>query len=313
MYYNESMIVPSVKEGAIELRSLRDGDIQMRLVLGKLAIGKMKRSSDCRTLAMELHPRANNAGAGAPTKTFDVGVYQPIPKHLATIPRCSQLLDVVPGDRGVAVVRGKKIELLDVAANLIKSAPFEHKQVDAARFSPDGKLLAIADRNQLVLWRYEENTHERIDLGRRVASLAFSPDGRFLAEGPASGENVQVRDIQTRKVVQSLSGGTKRSMNVPGMAYTQGGRVLIAFDSSTNAKPAARHRITLWDTATGSIAHQIALPAGRPSSIDVTPNGRYLAALLDDGGTGRKLCVWRLDGEKPETETGAPPAAARPR
>ena len=63
-----------------------------------------------------------------------------------------------------------------------------------------------------------------------------------------------------------------------------------------------------------SIAHQIALPAGLPSSIDVTPNGRYLAAMLDDGDAGMKLSVWRLDGEKPVTEpVPQPPAAARPR
>jgi hypothetical protein len=47
-----------------------------------------------------------------------------------------------------------------------------------------------------------------------------------------------------------------------------------------------------------------------PSSIDVTPNGRYLAAMLDDGDSGMKLSVWRLDGEKP---VPGPPAAVPPR
>ena len=115
--------------------------------------------------------------------------------------------------------------------------------------------------------------------------------------------------------MQTLANGTKRSMNVPRMAYTQGGRVLIACDNLPSAKEiAVPHRIHLWDTASGSIAHQLALPAGLPSSIDVTPNGRYLAAMLDDGDAGRKLSVWRLDGEKPVTEAGtAPPAAGPPR
>jgi hypothetical protein len=61
-------------------------------------------------------------------------------------------------------------------------------------------------------------------------------------------------------------------------------RVLIACDNITYVKEiAVPHRINLWDTANGSIAHRIALPAGLPSSIDVSPNGRYLAAMLDDG------------------------------
>ena len=121
--------------------------------------------------------------------------------------------------------------------------------------------------------------------------------------------------METRKVVQSLANGTNRSMNVPRMAYTQGGRVLIACDNLPAGKETAvPHRIHLWDTASGSIAHPIALPAGLPSSIDVSPDGRYMAAMLDGGETGMKLSVWRLDGQKPVTEPGpAPPATGPPR
>src|SRR5262249_49537880 len=97
--------------------------------------------------------------------------------------------------------------------------------------------------------------------------------------------------------------------------YTQGGRVLIACDNITLAKEVAvPHRINLWDTATGSIAHQIALPSGLPYSIDVSPNGLYLAAMLDDGDSGMKLSMWRLDGQKPVTDpVQSPPASGPPR
>jgi hypothetical protein len=70
------------------------------------------------------------------------------------------------------------------------------------------------DRNDLVLWRWHEGKHERIDLGRCVGSPAFSLDCRFLAEGPTPRENVQVRDLETRKVVLSLAKGTMLSMNI---------------------------------------------------------------------------------------------------
>jgi WD40 repeat protein len=313
---NHSILTPAAKEGAIDFRNIKNGDIQARFVLGKFAIGRMKLSSDRKWLAMEQHPVANDGGTGIPAETFEVGVYELAAVHKATIPSCSQLLDVASGGKVVAVVREKQIELWDTAtAKKLKAAPFKHTRIDAASFSPDGKLLAISDRNELVLWRWEENTHERIALGRRVGSLTFSPDGKFLAEGPAPRENIQIRDLETRKVVQALANGTKRSMNVPRMAYAQGGRVLIACDNIASGKEVAvPHRINLWDTASGSLAHQIALPAGLPSGIDVTPNGRYLAAMLDEGGSGRKLSVWRLDGEKPVTEpVSPPPAATRPR
>lgn len=312
---NSSILTAAAEEGAVDFRDLRDGAIQFRLVLGKFAVGRMKLSSDRKWLAIEQHPVADK-GTGVPAGAFEVGVYESVPIHRATIPSCSQLLDVASGGKVVAVVREKQIELWDAAAaKKLKAAPFTHTRIDAAQFSPDGKLLALSDGNELVLWRWEEDAHERIDLGRRVGSLAFTPDGKFLAEGPTPGDAIRVRDVETRKVVQVLADGTKRSMNVPRMAYTQGGRVLIACENFVPGKEVAgRHRITLWDTAGGSVARQIALPAGLPLGIDVSPNGRHLAALFDEGESGRKLSVWRLDGEQPGTEPGPkPPATERPR
>jgi RNA polymerase sigma factor (sigma-70 family) len=311
---NYSILTSAAKEGAIDFRDIKDGHIQFRLVFGKFAIGRMKLSSDRKWLAMEQHPETNNNGIGIPAETFDVGVYDWVPQHKATISSCSQLLDLASGGKVVAVVREKQVELWDAAtAKKLKAAPFKHTRIDAAQFSPDGKLLALSDRNELVLWRWEENKHERIDLGRCVRSLTFTPDGKYLAEGPSPRENIQVRDVETRKVVQALANGRKQMMDVPRMAYTQGGRVLIACDNILLAKEVpVPHRINLWDTASGAIAHQIALPSGMPQDIDVSPNGRYLAAMIDDGEAGLKLSVWRLDGQKPAAEAGpSAPASGR--
>ena len=155
---NSSILMPSTSEGAIDFRDVKDGNIQARIVLGKFAVGAMKLSSDRKWLAMEQHPAKKNAGIGVPAETFEVGVYESTTVHKATIPSCSRLLDVASGGRVVAVVRKKKIELWDVATSkLSKSAPFVYTRIDAAGFSPDGKLLAVSDRNELVLWRWEEN------------------------------------------------------------------------------------------------------------------------------------------------------------
>lgn len=313
---NYSILMPVANEGAIDFIRIADGGIQARFVLGKFAIGGIKLSADRKWLAMEQHAVTNNSGIGIPAETFEVGVYESSTLHKATIPSCSQLLDVASGGQVVAVVREKQIELWDTAtAKKLQADPFRHTRIDAAQFSPDGKLLAISDRNELVLWRWEENTHERIDLGRCVGSLAFTSDGKFLAEGPTPGANIQIRDVETRKVVQTLANGTKQSMNVPRLAYSQGGRVLIACDNIISVKEATEpHRINFWDTASGSIAHQIALPAGLPSGIDVTPNGRYLTVMLDNGDAGMKFSVWRLDGEMPvKGPVSPPPATVRPR
>jgi beta-lactamase regulating signal transducer with metallopeptidase domain/WD40 repeat protein len=313
---NNSILMPATEQGAVDFRGIADGDIQARIVLGKFRIGGMKLSSDRKWLALEQHAPTNHFGARVPAGTFEVAVYEStLHKGNATIPSCRQLLDVAAGGNVVAVVREQQIELWDTATTKqLKAAPFPHTRIDAASFSPDGQLLALSDRNELVLWRWEENTHERIDLGRRVGSLTFSPDGKFLAEGPTARENIQIRDVKTRKVVQTLGNGAKRVMNVPRMAYSQGGRVLIACDRITFVQETAVPRqINLWDMADGSLAHELSIPAGLPQNLDVSPNGRNLVAMLEVSD-GVSLSVWRLDGENSVKEAGpTPPASVRPR
>jgi RNA polymerase sigma factor (sigma-70 family) len=312
---NLEFLKVAAKEGALDFHDVRDGHIQFRLTLGKFALGTTRISSDRKWLALEQHPLAANAGGADPTGAVDVCVYGWPSLEKGKTLSCGRLLDVASGGKAVAVARGKQIELWDpVAGKKRKAAPFQYTQIDAARFSPDGKLLAVADPSGLLLWRWEEDKHVRLDLGRRVGSLAFSPDGTFLAEGPARGEDIRIRDVETGKVVRTLADGTRRPMSVAAMAYTQGGRVLIACDNVTSGKGGTVPRLTLWDTATGAVAHRVALTAGLPVGMDITPNGRYLAVLLDEGRSGRKLRVWRLDGEAPVPEpVGAPPATAGPR
>ena len=309
---NFTIITAASKEGAIDLRDIRNGEIQARTVLGKFALGRIKLSSDRKWLAIEQRDVGNNV----PTVHFDVGVYEWPRMHKAILPACTQILDVASGGKVVAVVRDKEIEIWETATTKnLKTAPFKHVRIDAAQFSPDGKLLALTDRNDVVLWRWEENTHERLELGRSVGSLAFSPDGTCLAEGPMSGDVIQIRDVNTQKIVTTLANSIKQPMNVPRMAYVQGGRVLIGCDNVLLSKDVVvPHRIHLWDTVTGAVAHQLALPASLPLSIDVSPNGRYLAAMVEDSETAMKLNVWRLDGEMGAQVHGlAAPAAGPPR
>ncbi len=313
---NNSLLTASAKEGTVLFRNIAHGHIQMGLGLGKFTIGGMTLSTDRRWLALEQYAPNPPGVLLRPSTEFDVGVWDIwAMKQQATISSCSQMLDIAPGGKVIAVVREKQIELWDVATSkLLKAAPFKYTRIDAASFSPDGKLLAISDRNELVLWRWEKNTHERIDLGRCVGSLTFSPDGKFLAEGPTPRENIQIRDVETRNVVQTLANGTRQSMNVPRMAYSQGGRVLIACDNITFVKEiAVPHRINLWDMADGSLAHRLTIPAGLPQTLDVSPNGRHLVMMLKDSD-GVRLSVWRLDGQHRAKQPGPkPPATVRPR
>jgi RNA polymerase sigma factor (sigma-70 family) len=304
VYSRHSLLMKATgKEGAIDFRDLRDGSIQQRLTLGQFSIGRMKISPDRQWLALETHSLNPNL----PAKTFDLYLLD-LSKMIdhKTIPTCDRLLDV--GSGHVAVVRNGAIELWDLAtAKLKKTAPFNTKRIDAAALSPDGSTLAVSDWNDLVLWRWTENAHERIDLGHTVGSLAFSPDGKTLAEGPSPRDAVRLRDVGTRKVERSLFNGTKQSLDVPKMAFTQGGRLLVAANAIHLAKEIpVPHRIHFWDTLTGGVAHEIAILDGFPRYLDVSPDGRTLIAAIEHDG-GVRLAAWAIDGEGP----AAPPAAWR--
>ncbi len=243
--------------------------------------------------------------SGLPGSTeFDVGVWDmKIREPPTQLPSCSHKLDITADGKAIAVVREKQIELWDTATSkLLKPAPFKQTRIDAARFSPAGKLLAVSDNNEVIFWRWEQNTFERIDVKRRVGSLAFSPDGKFLAEGPTPGESIQIRHLETRKVVGTLTDRAKRTMNIPHLAYAQKERVLISCD---NVEP---HTISLWDTADGSLAHQISVSTGVPQSLAVSPNERHLVTVIKDNDD-LNLSVWRLDGQTPEVSSGPTPPA----
>ncbi len=316
---NHTFLLPSGKDGAIDYRDPTDGSIYSRITFGKFTVGGITLSTDRNWLAMEQHEPFDPSATGAPKRTFDLSVTNLSDFKRQSISNCSRFLDVASGGVAVAVVRDHEIELWNSSqATLVKKAPFKFTEINASCFSPDGKVLAVADRSELVLWQWLENTHERFKLAHTVKSLAFSPDGKFLAEGPVSGKTIPIRDLATNKIVKELSTGAQTSMTVSRMLYAQGGRVLIATDTSVHAKDVeVPSRVNLWDTETGQIAHRIAIASGIPQAIDIAPNGRYLLATIEDGDD-IKLSAWEI-GESKERDPneaapkkGGPPAAIRP-
>ncbi len=85
--------------------------------------------------------------------------------------------------------------------------------------------------------------------------------------------------------------------------------MLVACDNNTQVPGmAVPHRIDMWDTADGSLSHQLSLPSRLPPSFDISPNGRNLVAMFQDADC-MKLSVWRLDGENIVREDGPMPPA----
>ncbi|MCG9128185.1 sigma-70 family RNA polymerase sigma factor [Candidatus Poribacteria bacterium] len=74
--------------------------------------------------------------------------------------------------------------------------------INVMQFSPDGTLLAIG--SSIGVWLYDVKTGKEISIfPGSCQSLAFSPDGRFLANGGGgvSGQELQLWDLGTAKKI----------------------------------------------------------------------------------------------------------------
>jgi WD40 repeat protein len=101
--------------------------------------------------------------------------------------------------------------------------------------SPDGRHLALAGYNRFIVlhdlatgrlvWKLE-------DLGDGVGSLAFSPDGRCLAWGGASGPAVHLVEVATARQRYCLVG---HRGGVLSLAFSADGRMLVSGGWDTTA------------------------------------------------------------------------------
>jgi WD40 repeat protein len=125
----------------------------------------------------------------------------------------------------------------------------------------------------------------------KAATIAFSPDGRFLAAGELSGE-VQIFDVNSGRALQSFK-TPKGYSDRPVMAFSSDGH-LMAVGGMTDM-------IALWEPSSSGPARNI--PAhGMASSLAFSGDGAYLAAASKDG----TIVLYEVpSGKEIHTMTGA--------
>jgi RNA polymerase sigma factor (sigma-70 family) len=154
--------------------------------------------------------------------------------------------------------------------------------------SPDGRTLATAegeksDEGSVVrLWDWPAGTERRkwTAPNRHASSLAFSPDGQFLALGCRGGEPPKLWTAATgreRPLVGVPAGGS-----IEAVAFSPDGRRLaLAGYGGT---------IGLWELATGQPCRRWDSGQFAVFALDFAPDGR---ALVSANGDGTAL-VWDL-------------------
>ncbi len=160
-------------------------------------------------------------------------------------------------------------------------------------FSQDGTLLAAGDvSHEIHVWQVgTQQPLLTLKAEGWVWSVAFSPDGRFLAS--SGSHSVCLWDVQTGRCVRSLQGYASRIFAI---AFSPDGTQLISGSED--------HLIRIWAVETGQLLHCLRGHTDEVRAIAVHPSGNWLAST----GCDRTIRLWNL---RTGTEfTCTPPQAA---
>lgn len=154
-----------------------------------------------------------------------------------------------------------------------------------AAFSPNGKYVATADReNAVIIW--DIKTHQPIApplfgsdhvyrMYSGVFALAFSPDSKWLAAASWDG-NLYIWDISNAESGIRVLSFTEGLNYISSMAFSQDGKKLAIGGSI----------VTMWNVdAQGQLSSksEISDLEGSVTSIAFSPDGRFLAVGSEDG------------------------------
>jgi len=166
--------------------------------------------------------------------------------------------------------------------------------VGRVTFSPDGRVLAAGVGGALMQWdaRTGAVVRQLATGGARVASIAYSTDGKLLAAGSmrengGAGE-VILWNAATGVEIRRIAAPGKKAL-FPSVAFSPDGRSLAAAVVENGGSP---NVAMLWDIASGHELRQFRGHADSVFSAAFSPDGKTLATASAD----RTLRLWDTGG-----------------
>ncbi len=163
-----------------------------------------------------------------------------------------------------------------------------------AAFSPDSRTVALAhQRDGITLWGVQDGKLQRHipeKNGDRIVSVAFSPDGKWLASESIDQPHAALWDTTTGELDGTFARGTKRF-------HDRGTSVAISPDSRLLASTAT-NGLNVWQLDSGKLVFLIPRDGG--SSVAFSPGGFLVATAgqgvkVFDAATGKELA--KFDSE----------------
>ena len=179
-----------------------------------------------------------------------------------------------PGDRdGI-------IHLWDIkAAKKLRWWPTGQRKTQVLVFSPDGRSIAGADREDIRIWDIATGKEQMTLRGQSwIVSLAFSASGRLLAGGAEKAGQIQLWEVASGQEMRRTTGPQAA---VSCLGFTADSRMLASGGADTT--------ILLWDlTGTGGS------PA-KPGPLTAADLSRLWSGLAGDAA-GAYAAIWTMAG-----------------
>ena len=115
--------------------------------------------------------------------------------------------------------------------------------ISSVQFAPDGKTIAASNYEDVFFWEPATGRvamlPRQFDMGRSTPakrSLAFSPDGKFLAVGGPVGP-IEIWDVATKKLSRALNGlGGVAAISHDGKLFAYGTKAVSLWDAAITTR-----------------------------------------------------------------------------
>jgi WD40 repeat protein len=158
----------------------------------------------------------------------------------------------------------------------------ERSDLTGTAFSPDGRLLALAEKTAISLCALPEVSECRSlswAASAGQADIGFSPDNRLLAVG--AGDQVKLHDATTGQELNALPGHNDQ---VSCVAFSPDGSLLITGEVNILPDVGSYSLVRIWDVSTGRPLRVLGEQSvfGDPMrdifALAFSPDGRLIAS-----------------------------------